>query len=336
MSQIRSDALPEDDHFGLIGQSLAMRKIFQQIERVARCTVAVLLRGEAGTGKGVIAREIHKWSPRRNKPFVAVDCGAMSEGLWESELFGHKKGAFTGATQDKKGLFEVADGGTIFLDEIGNTPVELQSRLLHVLQEGEIRRVGGTQVRKIEVRLITATNRDLEQGVKEGTFRDDLFFRLNVVPIDLPALRERTEDIPLLVDYFIERYNQELDGEVEAVSPEAVQALLVYRWPGNIRELENVIKRVTVMVETGRIRLEHLPPEIRQMTSEDEVEPLAEPIFTPTAPTNPTLEDMERAQIARTLDEAEGNQSKAARLLGISREKLRYRMRKYEIKVRGD
>ena len=305
----------------ILGPSPATREVTRQIERVARREVTVLLRGETGTGKELVARAIHDWSPRRDRPFVTVDCGAMSEGLWESELFGHKRGAFTGAVQDREGLFEAAHGGTIFLDEVGNTPLELQVRLLRVLQEGEIRRVGETHVRKVDVRLIAATNQDLERAVKEEDFREDLFFRLNVVPILLPPLRERVDDIPFLVNYFIEKYNQELVGRVEEVSSEAMQALLTYPWPGNIRELENVIKRIIVLVGEGSIRPEHLPPEVRQGAPAGPGEP-------PPIADN-TLEGVERAQIARALREAKGNQSRAARLLGISREKLRYRMRKY-------
>jgi transcriptional regulator with PAS, ATPase and Fis domain len=283
--------------------------------------VTVLLRGETGTGKELVARAIHRQSPRRDRPFVTVDCGAISEGLWESELFGHKKGAFTGAVQDREGLFEAAHGGTIFLDEVGNTPLDLQVRLLRVLQEGEIRRVGETRVRRVDVRLIAATNQNLERAVKEEAFREDLFFRLNVVPILLPPLRERVDDIASLANYFIEKYNQELAGRVEGVSPEAMQALLIYPWPGNIRELENAVKRVIVLVGEGSIRPEHLPPEVRQGAPAGPEEP-------PPVACN-TLEGVERAQIARALTQAEGNQSRAARLLGISREKLRYRMRKY-------
>ena len=318
----------------IFGRSAAMWPIVQQLERVAQRPVTVLLRGETGTGKGVLAREIHARSPRRDQPFVQVNCGALPESLWESELFGHKKGAFTGASQDKEGLFEAADAGTIFLDEIGNTPLELQTRLLHVLQEGQIRRVGETQVRKVDVRLITATNRDLEAAVKEGAFREDLFFRLNVFPMVLPPLRQRTEEIPSLLDYFIEKYNHELAGKVEGVAPEALQVLMAYAWPGNIRELENLTTRLIVMVEAGNISLEHLPPEIQQVDYRATAVPQHQPpTATREAPPR-VLADIERAQIEQVLGEAGGNQSQAARLLGISREQLRYRLRKYGIKAR--
>ena len=317
----------------IFGRSPAMREVVQQIERVAQRPVTVLLRGETGTGKGVLAREIHARSPRRDQPFVEVNCGAMSEGLWESELFGHKKGAFTGASQDKEGLFEAADEGTIFLDEIGNMPLELQARLLHVLQEGQIRRVGETQVRKVDVRLIAATNRDLEAAVKEEAFREDLFFRLNVFPLVLPPLHQRTEEIPSLLDYFIEKYNQELAGTVEGVAPEALQVLMAYAWPGNIRELENLTQRLIVMVEEGHISLEHLPPEIRQVDYRATAVPQHEPPTVTREAAPRALADIERAQIEQALGETLGNQSRAARLLGISREQLRYRLRKYGIKA---
>jgi Nif-specific regulatory protein len=315
----------------IIGQSRAMREIVQQIERVAQRPVTVVLRGETGTGKGLVARVIHDRSPRRDRPFVTVDCGTISEGLWESELFGHGKGAFTGAIRDKKGLFEVADKGTIFLDEIGHTSLELQTRLLHVLQEGEIRRVGETQTRRVDVRIIAATNQDLELAVRKGTFREDLFFRLNVFPIVLPPLRERPEDIPSLVDYLTEKYNQELAGRVEGVTPDAMWALMAYPWPGNIRELENVIRRIIVMVEEGNICLEHLPVEIRQMTPGAEKMPSDRSRPAPREPIEHTLDGVERAQITWALEETRGNRSQAARLLGISREKLRYRMQKYRM-----
>jgi Nif-specific regulatory protein len=313
----------------IFGRSPAMWEVVQQIERVARRPVTVLVRGETGTGKGVIAREIHQRSPRRDQAFVEVDCGAISQGLWESELFGHKRGSFTGATQDKEGLFEAADGGTIFLDEIGNTPLELQARLLHVLQEGEIRRVGETRVRKVDVRLLAATNRDLEKAVQEEGFREDLFFRLNVFPVFLPPLRERTEEVPSLLDYFIDKFNQELSGNVDGVSPEALQLLMAYPWPGNIRELENFAKRLIVMVDEGDIGLEHLPPEIQRGTGQDSGTGGKSSSSAGSAPQ--TLADMEQEQINRALEDAQGNQSQAARLLGISREQLRYRMRKYGI-----
>ena len=235
-----------------IGQTLAMQGVALQMERAVLRKVTVLLIGDTGTGKGLVARVIHDRSPRRDKPFLTADCRAMPKGLREIELFGYKKG-----------LFEVADGGTIFLDEIGNAPLELQTRLLHVLQKGQIRRVGETQVRRVDVRLIATTTRDLKLAVKEGTFREDLFLCLNVVPIVLPPIREHIEDLPFfLVDYFIEKYNQELGGRVKGVSSEVMQAFLSYSWPGNIRELENVIKQGIVMGKEGSIRLEDLPPEI--------------------------------------------------------------------------
>ena len=313
-----------------VGGSAAMRNIVGQLDRVARRPVTVLLRGETGTGKGVLAREIHTRSTRRDQAFVAVDCGALAEGLWESELFGHMKGAFTGAAQDREGLFEAADGGTIFLDEIGNTPLDLQARLLHVLQEGEVRRLGETQMRSVDVRLIAATNSDLKRAVGEGTFREDLFFRLNVFPFLLPPLRQRQGDIAALADYFIDKFNGELDGQVEGLAPEVVPALLTYPWPGNIRELENLVQRLVVLVEQGNVRLEHLPPEFHAASSAPMAAPV-ESVSSPVETAMQTLPELERAHIIRALEAVGGNQSQAARLLDITREKLRYRLRKYGI-----
>ena len=310
-----------------------MWEVVRQIELVADRPVTVLVQGETGTGKGVIAREIHQRSPRRDQPFVTVDCGAISQGLWESELFGHRKGAFTGATHDKEGLFPAADGGTLFLDEIGNTPPDLQSRLLNVLQDGEIRRVGETRVRKVDVRLVAATNRNLEEAVREGSFREDLFFRLNVVPVVLPPLRQRTEEIPSLLDFFIDKFNRELDGDIRGVSEDGLLALTSYSWPGNIRELENLAKQLIVLVGKGVVELEHLPPEIRR--SQLDAAPVAMgtvPATPPSTSTQPrSLAEMEQEQIEHALKRTEGNQTRAARLLGISREQIRYRMRKYGI-----
>jgi Nif-specific regulatory protein len=317
----------------IFGRSPAMWEVVRQIELVADRPVTVLVQGETGTGKGVMAREIHQRSRRRDQPFVAVDCGAISQGLWESELFGHRKGAFTGATHDKQGLFQAADGGTLFLDEIGNTPPELQSRLLNVLQDGEIRRVGETQVRRVDVRLVAATNRNLEDAVQEGTFREDLFFRLNVVPVVLPPLRQRTEEIASLLDFFIDKFNRELDGDIRGVSEAGLQALTAYSWPGNIRELENLAKRLIVLVGKGVVELEQLPPEIRRTRLD--AEPVATGATSAASPSPDTpprsLAEMEQEQIEHALMQTEGNQSRAARLLGISREQIRYRIRKYGI-----
>lgn len=338
----------------VVGRSAAMGRVLQQVQRVARRPITVLLRGETGTGKGVVAREIHNQSPRRGGPFVTVDCGALAESLWESELFGHKKGAYTGAASDRQGLIESASGGTVFLDEIGNAPIELQSRLLQVLQESVIRRVGETATTKVDVRLIAATNRDLEQAVAEGGFREDLFFRLNVFPIHLPPLRDRPGDIPSLVTHFLERYNGELAGEVTAFSEAALAAMTTHPWPGNIRELENLVKRLIVQQEEGEIELAHLPTEMQRARSSeagDESSGPAEGAGSTSAygvametgaagssdaselGRRPTLEEVERAAIVRALNEAGGNQSEGARLLSVSREKLRYRMGKYGIKV---
>ncbi len=250
----------------LVGQSQQMRDVFKIVGTVSPSTATVLIQGESGTGKELVARAIHARSPRKNKPFVAVNCSALSDTLLESELFGHLRGSFTGATANKKGLFEAADGGTIFLDEIGDIPPATQVRLLRVLQEGEVKRVGATDTLHVDVRVIAATNVDLARARKAGKFREDLFYRLNVIAVHLPPLRDRPEDVPPLAHHFLARYAQKVGKQVTAFSPAALEALTTYRWTGNVRELENCIERAVVMAPGAQIEVDDLPLEIRQST----------------------------------------------------------------------
>jgi len=321
---------------GLVGQSKRMREISDEVRRVSQSRATVLLRGESGTGKELVARAIHYNSPRATAPFIKVNCAALPQTLLESELFGHEKGAFTGATTAKKGRFELADGGSLFLDEIGDLPMDLQSRLLRVLQERSFERVGGTRTIDVDVRIITATHQDLEGAIARGRFREDLYYRLNVVPILLPPLRERREDIPVLTEHFLNKYNRENSRKVR-ITGRALQELIRHDWPGNVRELENCIERLVIM---SRRRL--ILPEDLLLPVDSESDQMAalstrsHASKTPAA-TNPApipvsnLRDTERQQILRALSEAEGVQVKAATLLGITPRQLAYRLRRHQI-----
>jgi two-component system, NtrC family, response regulator AtoC len=300
----------------IVGRSSGMLQVYKTIARVADSRSTVLITGESGTGKELIARAIHFNSSRAAKPFVAVDCGALAETLLESELFGHVRGAFTGAVVNKKGLFEEADGGTCFLDEIGDISAAMQAKLLRVLQEHEIKKVGGTDTIKIDVRIVAATNKNLEELVEEKKFREDLFYRLNVVTIHLPPLRERAEDIPLLADHFLRKYMGENKKNVSQISPEAMEFLLTYGWPGNVRELENVIERSVTLSHRSVILPDDLPRRIRAEKKGD----LAQ-----TLPSHLPLAELEKIYIQKILEEAGGNKKKAADILGIDRRTL-YRM----------
>jgi len=307
-------SLEEVQAVDLVGRSPAMQKVTDMIRTVAPNDTTVLVTGESGTGKELVARAIHNLSPRRFMPMVVIHCGALTETLLESELFGHEKGAFTGAQYRKKGKFEVAEGGTVFLDEISDISMKTQTDLLRVLQEKEITRVGGTQVVKVDFRVVAATNRGLESMVKEGTFRPDLFYRLNVFGIRVPPLRERGEDIPLLVDHFIRKYSQVMNKRFTSVSKPAMGLLMDYDWPGNVRELENAIERAMVI---GR------EPEIQAPDFPLQHAPAAQP------PPGETLEDVERAHILKTLEDCHWNQSRAARILKIDRVTLYNKIKKY-------
>jgi two-component system NtrC family response regulator len=325
-----SQALSDRYRYGnIIGKSKPMQGIYEMISKVSQSKASVLITGPSGTGKELIAKAIHYDSPRKDRPFISVNCGALTETLLESELFGHEKGAFTGALSMKKGRFELADGGTLFLDEVTDMPPPLQVKLLRVLQEMEFERVGGTKTIKVDVRVLSASNRNIKEVVAEGNFREDLFYRLNVINIEVPSLRERPEDIKLLVDHFIEKYRQDEGKERIELSPEAWKILYSYSWPGNVRELENVIERAVVLKADRVIGKEDLPTEITEKREEVEVER-----FIPlNAPLQKTLEQIEEKLIRRALDQCDNVQSHAAELLGITKSLIQHKMKKYNIAV---
>ena len=305
----------------VVGRGSSMREVEELVRKVAPSDSTVLISGETGTGKELIARAIHSRSSRKDKPFVVVDCGGLAESLFESELFGHVKGSFTGATETKYGRFEVANDGTVFLDEIGNISMNIQTKLLRVLQEREITRVGSSQVIKVDVRIIAATNKDLLKCVKEQTFRDDLFYRLSVVPIVLPPLRERREDIPLLASHFLRKHNVKKEKGVTAISERAMKVLTEYDWPGNVRELENVVERAVVLTRSGVIEPDdlwyyELGSKTPSSSDADETK---------------SLTDVEKEHIIRTLEALHGHIGKASEVLGIDRKTLRLKLRKYGI-----
>jgi len=328
----------------IVGVSPAMQQVFETTAAVADSRASVLIVGETGTGKELIAHAIHYNSPRRNHPFIRVNCGALSEGLLESELFGHVRGAFTGAIRDKKGRFEAADGGTIFLDEVSNMSERLQVKLLRVLQEREFERVGDTRVIKVDVRVIAATNKDLEKEVKAGRFREDLFYRLNVIPIFLPPLRERKEDIPLLVEYFLNKYNRENNKDVTKISRRTLELLVNYPWPGNVRELENCIERVIVLARGKEFAESLLPINIRLLgrealmkKAEESLEELAsrlsEKVLSGESPHpyKKAVSALEKRLILGALHRANDRKLRAAAVLGINRNTLRKKMKELEI-----
>ena len=302
----------------IIGQSKSMKEVEQLVQKVGPTDTTVLISGESGTGKELVARAIHRYSGRTDKPFVAVDCGSLVESLFESELFGHVKGSFTGATATKYGRFELANGGTLFFDEIGNLSINIQTKLLRV-QEREITKVGSSQVIKVDVRIVAATNKDLQKAVKAGTFREDLFYRLSVVPITLPALCERRDDIPLLASYFLQKYNKKRKKNIRAISDRAMKALVEYDWPGNVRELENAIERAVVLAEDDVIS----PSELLYYGLSAET-----PSRSDTGKSQ-RLVDVEKEHIAKTLKMLNGHRGKTAERLGIDRKTLRSKLKKY-------
>ena len=313
---------------GIIGRAPAMRPIFEAIRKVSPTDTTVLVTGETGCGKELVARAIHDLSPRRNAPFVPVNCSAVAEGLLESELFGHVRGAFTGAVRDKAGLFEAAQRGTLFLDEVGDMSPSLQQRLLRAVQEREIMRVGSVEVRPIDVRVVAATNRDLQAAIREGSFREDLFYRLNVFRIDLPPLRERRSDIPLLAEAALERIRKEPNqGPGPTCSPFAMRMLRAYDWPGNVRQLFAVLESAAIRAAGGRIEAQHLPPEVREaLKSETTLERYSARM---------DAED-ERAAIAAALETAGGVRTRAAEILGMGRTTLWRKMKKFGLDETGD
>jgi two-component system response regulator PilR (NtrC family) len=320
----------------IIGRSETMLDVFKMIETVARTNSTILLTGESGTGKGLVAQAIHFNSLRREKPMVSLNCGAMPENLLESELFGHMRGAFTGADQNKKGLLEVAERGTVFLDEIAEMSAVMQVKLLRVLQERRFRRVGGLEELVADIRVIAATNQDLTRAVADGRFREDLYYRINVIPIVLPALRERREDIPLIAEHFLEKYNEQMGKAIASVSREAMELLVAYDWPGNIRELENVMERAVALEATPAILPDSLPVAVRG----DSTRPAAAAQPADALPASgfdleAHVKEIEMVYIAEALKRAGGVQVKAAELLGMSFRSFRYYAKKYNLKGSG-
>jgi len=327
--RLRSEQFGPRSDVQLIGKSPAMLKVLELVRKISSSrATTVLLEGDSGTGKNVIAKAIHYGSDRADRPFVNITCSAIAETLLESELFGHERGAFTDAKVQKKGLLEVADRGTAFLDEIGEMGQRMQAKLLRFLEEKTFHRVGGTRDIRVDVRIIAATNRDLEKAVREGMFREDLFYRLRVIPILIPPLRERREDIPLLIQHFLDFFNKELRKNTREVDAEAMERMMRYHWAGNIRELRNAIERIMILEDTERIGLSHLPSEILTYRP-----PVPDPTVVEPSATAPvggmTLGEMERRAIRQALDQAGRNQVRAAKLLGITRDTLRYRMKKF-------
>jgi len=314
------------DRFGeIIGTSARMQEIYRVIDAVSQNKSNVLISGENGTGKELVARTIHNKGPLAVRPFLAINCGALSETLLESQLFGHRKGSFTGAIEDHEGVFQAAAGGTLFLDEIAEIPLPLQVKFLRAIQEKEVTPLGSTRPVHVDVRIIAATNRDLDDTVRDGTFRTDLYYRLNVVPIHLPSLRERREDIPLLVERFIQDFSRVYGVEPKRVTDEARQKIIAYAWPGNIRELQNAIERAFALSSEPEITVQNLPPAVlRQGTSDPMLEALSEPV---------PLDELERRNILAALHRSGGNKNEAARLLRIDRQRLYRKIEKYGLDV---
>ena len=314
------------DFSRIIAASPKMKTLLETLAMVAPSDATVLIMGESGTGKEVVANAIHHNSPRAGEPFIKVSCAALPETLLESELFGHEKGAFTGAVARREGRFQLAHRGTIFLDEVGEMSPAIQTKLLRVLQEKEFEPLGSTRTIKVDIRVIAATNRDLEKDVKEGRFREDLYYRLNVVPLTLPPLRERREDIPLLADHFLALYREKNRKPVRGISGKALDLLVRYDWPGNIRELENVIERAVILSRDEVLVPADLPPQIRMLSPEEGKDAFA-------IPAGMSLEEVERALIVKTLDETGGNRTRASEILGINRRTLQNKLKQYGLNV---
>ena len=323
---LRAEAAASYSDSRIIGESEAMERIFKLVGKVARTDSTVHIFGESSTGKELVARSIHDNSPRKDGPFIKVNCSALAETLLESELFGHEKGSFTGAHKRKLGRFELADSGTLFLDEIGDISQPTQLKLLRVLQERQLERVGGEETITVDVRVVTATNKDLKKEVEEGRFREDLFYRLHIIPVELPPLRDRKSDIPLIVEHFVDKLAKRTRSDVTGVAADAMAALRVYNWPGNVRELENVIEHAMVFAEGSLIRLGDLPPVVSGVQPGDA---LQLPDGDRSLPE--ILEELERQLILRAFKKAEGVKTETARLLGIKPSALYYKLDKYEI-----
>ena len=326
VEQLRRELQEKYQFKNIIGQSGAIQNVFRSVSKVIDSNVTVLLYGESGTGKEIIARAIHyEGQKRRNGPFVAVNCSALPESLLESELFGHEKGAFTGASQKRMGNFEHADGGTVFLDEVGEMAPSTQVKVLRVLQEREFERVGGNEVVKVDIRLISATNKDLEESVRKGEFREDLYYRLCVFPIKLPPLRERKDDIPLLIQYFMEKYTAREEKNIVSMAPDAIELMMTYHWPGNVRELENTIERAVVLTSTSEIVGNDLPANVRAIGERRVID---------TSKTlNTWIEKLEEEALSKALLECEGNVSLTARKLGIGRATIYRKAKKYGLPI---
>ncbi len=310
----------------IIGKSKAIQSVLKLAQRVAQFDTTVLITGESGTGKELVAKGIHFSGKRANKPLIPINCGGIPETLLESEMFGYKKGAFTGADRNYKGLFEAADGGTIFLDEVGDLPLSLQVKLLRFLQDNEIRPIGDSHTKKVDVRIITATSKNLEHEVNQGRFREDLFYRLNVLPIHMPALKERTEDIPMLCEHFIAQLNRKMGKNIKGISPAAMTLLLAYQWPGNVRELENMMERAVVLAEEEILLPHHFPLKERIDNSKVELQDVLKGFSLKVS-----KETLEKTLIRRALEATGGNRTQAAKLLEISHPSLLSKMKQYGI-----
>jgi Nif-specific regulatory protein len=327
----------EFDFGNIIGESAALREVLSKVEQVAPTNSTVLLRGETGTGKELVAHAIHINSAREEKPFVRVNCAALAPGVLESELFGHEKGSFTGAVQRRPGRFELADGGTLFLDEVGDLPMDVQIKLLRTIQEREFERVGGTETIKVDVRLVSATNRNLEKMIEEGEFREDLYYRLNVFPINLPPLRDRLEDLPVLVNHFVAKFARNLGVRPAGASSEALAKLREYTWPGNVRELENIVERAMILSKGGELGAQHLDFGRRAQSNSAVNDSGTHPVAAAAPPVTsddgrPLAErllESERKEIVAAIERSKGNIASAARQLGINRSTLYYRLRKH-------
>jgi len=323
---------PLNEKYGfhnIIGQSKKMREMFELVNKVADCDSTILLNGETGTGKGLVAKAIHQKSKRSNKPFISINCGAIPENLLESELFGHVRGAFTGATASKLGKFELADGGTILLDEIGDMSSDLQVKVLKVLEEGEFEQVGGAKTIKVNVRIIAATHRDLSEEVQKGNFREDLYYRLYVIPLMLPSLRERMSDIPYLTSYFMELSNQKNNRQVHEITEEAMAMMMSYAWPGNVRELKNMVERLVVLKGSGKITALDLPLELR---SAQKCEPSAAlEISDDGICLNSAVTEFEKSLILQSLEKTKWVKNKAAKLLHLNRTTLVEKIKRHQL-----
>jgi len=320
---------PTDYHSFIVGQSEGMKEVFELIEKVADSDSTIIINGETGTGKGLVAKAVHKKSYRKNRPFISINCGAIPENLLESELFGHVRGAFTGAISSKPGKFELANGGTIFLDEIGDMSPDLQIKVLRVLEEREFDRVGGSKTIRVDVRVIAATHRDLEEEVQKGNFRQDLFYRLNVIPISLPPLRKRKSDIPRLISHFLEQFEIKKRKEVEGISADAVEMMVSYSWPGNVRELKNMMERLVVLKEKGKVSSQDLPEKLRKRDDRNILPEIEIPVDGICLNTEVT--QFEKALIYQSLEKTKWVKNQAAKLLQINRTTLVEKIKRYHL-----